>query len=798
LITIIVISSLAFLLFRARDNVLATLALQEARFALLATVLKTSAPEKPESGQDLSSVSYLVVPLSGTTTIVVKPERGVFDGVVSDSVFERLGIKRPSSIDTRGHFVIADGKLFVSTITSTGALMISAPLGSVTDGLLYRMTTDFIAVAIMGFLLILIRESRLSDYSVRRLLDASPVPLFVIDVEGAAQFANQPALELFCGSRQSELERFEAGLKCHSQIFAWLIAFDGQIDEAAAREFAMDAERSCKRHVIVSRHSLVVRSRRVIVGSVADITVRHEAERALLEAKNAAETLDRMKSESLAMISHELKTPVSGVLGMAELLAAQPLSGQASRIVRRITQVAGTLAVIINDIVDLAVMETGHLRIDQRPFDLLETVNASVALASAAASEKGLAVRVYFEQARPPRLVGDVARLQQIIINLVANGIKFTEAGEICVRVGLTERSAENVELKIEVTDTGIGIAEDVIPRLFQPFSQGDIGNRRRYGGTGLGLAICKRLLDAMGGDISLRSTLGSGSTFVVRLPLARYSELASDVPEPLGLRALVVDDLPLNVDIVSELLRLRGCGVHGTQKAETALEILRDHVFDFVLMDIRMPGMDGLTAASVIRGDEGLLGNAGQIIGLTANLLVTDRPLYALRGFDSVIEKPVDVERLREEVRDRAGAVAMIIAEPERARHLRSSLDEARSARIFEAFNDVATGAAETIAACCARLDLNGVREAAHRMAGAASNVGLDALSSKAAELEDAAQEEAPARVAEIALEAVLQFNATLVLRRSWAKAASNSTGQQVSDPMDRGDKRRVGRVDL
>ena len=211
-----------------------------------------------------------------------------------------------------------------------------------------------------------------------------------------------------------------------------------------------------------------------------------------------------MKSESLAMISHELRTPVNGVLGLAQLLAGYELPDAASRIVRRMIQAGRTLAVVINDIVDLAMLEVRHIRLERNRFNPQEVIAGAAALASAAAAQKGIRIQVSSLTPLPSSVLGDAARLQQIIINLVSNAIKFTEVGVIELRTDITARHERSIELVIEVVDTGIGIAPDVLPRLFQPFSQGETGHERRFEGTGLGLAISKGLAEAMRGTISV------------------------------------------------------------------------------------------------------------------------------------------------------------------------------------------------------------------------------------------------------------------------------------------------------
>jgi signal transduction histidine kinase/DNA-binding response OmpR family regulator len=787
IVAIIIVSSLAFLLFQARKDILGNLAMSEARLALQFASAKTNR-DIVDKGRILDGadrtvsgdIAVTIPALPGQITVVAPLP---MDRQRSASVFAELGLRQFGDDDTYGRFVIRQGRLFASVKDGRMVAMTSAPLAALLSGLWNRIAMDVVGVTILGFLLLLIRESRLSDYSIRRLLDASPVPLFLTDIEGRTEFANRGALDLFPEYPSRTLEGFRNGLRSHDELSMWLTEHDGSNDHVATREFEINSPRHPARYLLVSRQSFLVRSRQMIIASVFDVTVRHDAEAALMQAKEAAEALGRMKSESLAMISHELRTPVNGVLGLAQLLALQPLPKPTARIVNRMIQAGRTLAVIINDIVDLAMLETGHLRLDRRRFDPQETIAAAVSLASAAPNRNGIVVQFATIRPLPPNMVGDPARLQQIIINLVGNGVKFTEVGSVAVRADINPRGERDVDLTIDVVDTGIGIAPEIIPRLFQPFSQVETGHRRRFEGTGLGLAICKRLVEAMGGEIRVESEVGRGSTFRVTLPF-KLSLEADKLEEPVrvtGLRVLVVDDVPLNRDVVADMLRAEHCEVHTAGSGEEAIEKLGAGTFDLVLMDIRMPGMDGLTATAAIRAGRGSNHHSVPILGLTANPLPADRPLYLLRGIDDIVEKPVERERLRVALKryTTAGRAATEVMPPRLAR-LQEALGSERADRIVSMFAVVAEETTEAIADGCSRLDFAKVAEAAHRLYGAASNVGFEELSDSAARLEIVAREGRQAEISEAALRVIAAFKDAGRFVQPWKIANAATDIQQ------------------
>ncbi len=377
IVVIVLISSLAYLLFQARKDALDNLLLHQARLAiqLASAELRSDTSSgatliddgKRRSGSPLAGIP----PWPGQMTTVSPLASGC---AASPHCDDLSGVQTE---DTKGRFVIRNGALFASLHGSKVVVTTSAPLSALAAGLIGRLAMDITGVFFLGGLLLLVRESRLSDYSVHRLLDASPIPLLLIDAQGQVEFANRQALDLFLDGPLRTPGRLQEALRREGKLFTWLVSEHGAGDATETCEFETGSQAGGVRHLLVSRQSLSVRSKRMIIASVADITVRHEAQSALVKAKNAAEALERMKSESLAMMSHELRTPVNGVLGLAQLLVQYELPDGAAQIVRRMIQAGKTLAVIINDIVDFALLEVRHIRLERRRFDLGEVITGA-------------------------------------------------------------------------------------------------------------------------------------------------------------------------------------------------------------------------------------------------------------------------------------------------------------------------------------------------------------------------------------------------------------------------------------
>ena len=393
---------------------------------------------------------------------------------------------------------------------------------------------------------------------------------------------------------------------------------------------------------------------------IEDITARKKLEQDVwtglaetLSAKEATDNASRMKSEFLAMVSHEIRTPLSAVIGMQKLALRDPtLNGKTRQHLDMAQTNAEFLLDLLNDILDFSKIEAGKLRLESVDFSLRHLITESTALLTERAATKNIALTIDTEAAVPDTLVGDPARLKQILINLIGNGIKFTDKGGVALRVQLESSVTDVNNIRFEVEDTGIGISRDAQAQLFQKFAQGDTSTTRRFGGTGLGLAICKQLVELMQGEISLKSEPGKGSRFSFVIPFKIGSAPANILPVVLvphshQLNILCAEDFPPNQIIIQGLLDEMGHRVEFADNGRKALEALALRSYDVILMDGRMPEMDGATAIRLIRAE-----GDGQyyipdpnirIIMLTANAGDESRQFYIASGADDFLVKPID-----------------------------------------------------------------------------------------------------------------------------------------------------------
>jgi hypothetical protein len=391
---------------------------------------------------------------------------------------------------------------------------------------------------------------------------------------------------------------------------------------------------------------------------VKDISARKQAEQQLRDAMAAAESATRAKSAFLANMSHEIRTPMNTILGAAYLLARSELDTRQAQQLQRIKTAGQHLLAVINDILDLSKIESGKLQREAAPLAIGAIMDEVAGMVGERARDKGLQLRIELPDL-PAGLLGDATRLKQALLNYAVNAVKFTEHGSICLRARVEAEDAAGVRLRLEVSDTGIGIDPASLQRLFQPFEQADASTTRRHGGTGLGLAITRHLAQLMDGEAGGESTPGAGSTFWISVHLKRSATAASELPVAAGAalaeeglrrrhagrRVLLADDEPVNAEVATMLLEDVGLTVEVARDGEQALERAATGDYALILMDMQMPRLDGVEATRRIR--QLPAGGSCPILALTANAFVEDRESCLAAGMNDFVSKPVDPERL-------------------------------------------------------------------------------------------------------------------------------------------------------
>ncbi|WP_299540725.1 PAS domain S-box protein [Phenylobacterium sp.] len=510
-------------------------------------------------------------------------------------------------------------------------------------------------------------DLRLRDqqFYTRSLIESNIDALMTIDPAGIITDVNRQT-EALTGCTRDELigapfkdcftdpARAEAGIK---RVLA----------ENSITDYELTARARDGKQTVVSYNATTFydRSRTLkgVFAAARDVTERKRVEVELQQAKAAAESASRTKSDFLASMSHEIRTPMNAIMGIADLLAKTALTPEQDKFVQIFRRSGDNLLNLINDILDLSKVEASQLDLERTDFSLSDHLEKVMEMVAPRAQEKALTLVCEIAPGVSNDLVGDPTRLRQVLLNLLGNAIKFTQSGSVSLRVEPDEDGAVPTALRFTVTDTGIGIADDKLVRVFERFTQADSSTTRRFGGSGLGLTISRRLVELMGGRIWVESQVDEGSLFAFAVPFEVSVAAKSPVAAPVGagpeaplpaLRILIAEDSPDNCTIALAYLEDTPYLVDVAETGVLACQMFKKGRYDLVLMDRQMPAMDGLTATRTIRAWEKANGRAPTpIIALTASALKGDRESCLAAGCTAYLTKPIKQEVLLQAIKD-------------------------------------------------------------------------------------------------------------------------------------------------
>lgn len=439
----------------------------------------------------------------------------------------------------------------------------------------------------------------------------------------------------------------------------------GLIEQVSERDYAATSLEAktfsgAPLDVIVAIYGIEYEGAAALITTFRDVTHERQTAQALHQAKEQAESASQLKSQFLAHMSHEIRTPINGVLGMAWVLESTALNDEQSQMVATMCRSGEGLLRIIDDILDISKIEAGELNIVLNPFLVSALVDDVRAPLLAKALEKSLDFEISVAANVPESFIGDKGRLTQILINLAGNAIKFTEEGTVRVQLSGAAQG-EDFVFKAEVIDSGIGVSPEDLPRLFMPFVQADASRARHHGGTGLGLAISRKLVNTMGGELGAESTPGQGSRFFFEVPLQPTEPVVPETVMPIAPLArgttthmvLIAEDNRVNQRVAQLMLRQLNIGSTVVNDGQAAIDALKSRSFDMVLMDVQMPGVDGLEATRQLRTYEVQEGKPHTpVVAMTAHALAEDRQRCLESGMDDYLTKPVSMKHFSDTVR--------------------------------------------------------------------------------------------------------------------------------------------------
>ncbi|MDF7808744.1 transporter substrate-binding domain-containing protein [Pontiellaceae bacterium B12219] len=514
------------------------------------------------------------------------------------------------------------------------------------------------------------RQYAESEDRLRQIFENSPDAVFVLDQTGNILSANDRA----CTSvKMSKLEILSKRIHDFSPP-----SFEAEVTENMRKWFAREIKQ-CEGYTLVSDGTLFpiemtgalqkLNGKEVLQLHVRDITLRKKAEEQMLNAREMAEEAKRLaeharevaeqasqaKSEFLANMSHEIRTPLNGIVGMTQLMADTQLSSEQLNCLETIQQSTGGLLNIINHVLDISKIEAGQMDVRLSTIDLRAICDSLFQLFEPQARQSGVTISCHCQKNVPLFVMGDEGLIEQILINLLGNALKFTHNGSITLNIECRSKSANEADLHFQIIDTGIGISKEKQGTIFDKFIQADSSAKRLYGGTGLGLAICKQLVELMGGEIGLISSPGQGSTFFFNLTLQQATQpTALKAPESAhpktiskeNAKVLLVEDNLVNQKVATAILRKAGCHVDTAENGQDAIQQIQTAKYDLILMDCQMPVMDGFEATARIRAMPPPL-NTIPIIAITAHAMKDDKQKCIDGGMNDYISKPISQQGL-------------------------------------------------------------------------------------------------------------------------------------------------------